>query len=119
MAQQGIQQYFQQLTDRVRTECFDRCAAAALGRGPAANRACSCADPGQRLRRCITSPSQALSSREQSCLGNCVDRYLGAPLPAPAPRPLSVQLPRACCQLPAASCLLQPELTPAGCAQRR
>ena len=102
MQQQGIQVYFQQLTERVRTECFDRCAAAALGRGPAANGACSCADAASACR-CITSPSQALSSREQSCLGNCVDRYLGAPPPAPAPRSLSVQLLRACCQLPAAA----------------
>ena len=101
MAQQGIQQYFQQLTDRVRTECFDRCAAAALGRGPAANRACSCADPAsacagvsrRRARRCPR------ASRAASATASTATSVRRCPPPRPVPCPSSCLLPAACCSL--------------------
>ena len=114
MAQQSVQQYVQLLTDRVRTECFDRCAAAALGRAPPANGACSWADPAsayagvsrRRARRCPR------ASRAASATASTATSVRRRPPPRPVPSPSS------CCG-PAASCLLQPELTPAGCAQRR
>jgi import inner membrane translocase subunit TIM13 len=48
MEQQQV--FLQQLMNKLREECFTRC---------------------------ITSPGRELSSRDQSCLNNCVDRYLG------------------------------------------
>lgn len=49
MAMEMQGQFVQQLIERLRNECFERC---------------------------IQSPGSALSSRDQSCLGNCVERYL-------------------------------------------
>ena len=44
------QQFVQQLVERLRNECFSRC---------------------------ISTPGRELSSKDQTCLSNCVDRYLG------------------------------------------
>ena len=49
MTMEMQQQFVQQLIERLRNECFTRC---------------------------IASPSRELSSRDQTCLSNCVDRYL-------------------------------------------